>query len=313
MLGFPLAYLSISALTLLVLQFAPSGDATSPYSVWGWRIPFFVGGILALIFVRYFARQVEESEVFEKSEKSQDAPIKQLLARDTIGHFAQVFVLMTGFWLSLNTVTAVLPGILKDPIGLSATQASFALMVAAAVNAVGYLTVGQLAQRFGRRPFLIAWGISAAVLGTFVYWLLLHYQPSSFVAVIVLAAATVTLVNPCWAMITAYINERFHTEMRASGFGLGYSLAVVIPAFYAFYQDQLSHVMSPTYTVLPLLVIGGLLITLGGALGPETRDVDLGGDVRETAPATTTGRFTRDGAAATAERPTVAMSQEDSR
>jgi MFS family permease len=169
MLGFPLAFLSISALTLLVLQFAPSGDATSPYSVWGWRIPFFVGGILALAFVRYFARQVEESEVFEKSEKSQDAPIKQLLARDTIGHFGQVFVLMTGFWLSLNTVTAILPGILKDPIGLSATQASFALMVAAAVNAVGYLTVGHLAQRFGRRPFLIAWGISAAVLGTFVY------------------------------------------------------------------------------------------------------------------------------------------------
>ena len=44
---------------------------------------------------------------------------------------------MTGFWLSLNTVTAVLPGILKDPIGLSPTQASFALMVAAAVNAGG--------------------------------------------------------------------------------------------------------------------------------------------------------------------------------
>ena len=311
MLGFPLAYLSISALTLLVLQFAPSGDATSPYSVWGWRIPFFVGGILALMFVRYFARQVEESEVFEKSEKSQDAPIKQLLARDTIGHFGQVFVLMTGFWLSLNTVTAVLPGILKDPIGLSPTQASFALMVAAAVNAGGYLAVGNLAQRFGRRPFLMAWGISAAVLGTFVYWLLLHFQPSSFVAVIVLATATVVLVNPCWAMITAYINERFHTEMRASGFGLGYSLAVVIPAFYAFYQDQLSHVMNPTYTVLPLLVIGGLLITLGGALGPETRDVDLGGDVRDTSPATSTGRFTRDGAPATSEPATVTISREE--
>ena len=50
--------------------------------------------------------------------------------------------------------------------------------------------------------------------------------------------------------------------------------------------------MNPTYTVLPLLVIGGLLITLGGALGPETRDVDLGGDVRDTSPATSTGRFT---------------------
>jgi len=240
----------------------------------------------------YFSRQVEESEVFEAEGGSDEAPIKQLLARDTIGHFAQVFVLMTGFWLTLNTVTAILPEVLKDTVGLSATQASLTLMIAALANAGGYLTVGWLAQRYGRRPFLIAWGISAAVLGTFVYWTLLRFTPSSLATVIVLAAATVVLVGPCWAMITAYINERFHTGVRASGFGLGYSLAVILPSFYAFYQSLLGNVMSSTYTVLPLLVIGGLLITIGGALGPETRDVDLG-------PATTPEReqeprFTRE-------------------
>ena len=35
MTGFPLAYFTISGLTLLVLQIAPSGDPTSAYSVWG--------------------------------------------------------------------------------------------------------------------------------------------------------------------------------------------------------------------------------------------------------------------------------------
>jgi MFS family permease len=281
MLGFPLAYFTISGLTLLVLQFAPSGDPTSPYSVWGWRIPFFIGGVLALSFVAWFARQVEESELFQEAGGNDDAPVKQIVSREVIGHFGQVFVLMTGFWLSLNTVTAILPGLLKDPIGLSATNASVVLMIAALVNAAGYLAVGHLAQRFGRRPFLMAWGVTAAVLGTFVYWLLLRFQPSAIVTVTVLAAAVTALVNPCWAMITAYINERFATGIRASGFGLGYSLAVVIPSFYAFYQSLLGHVMDPTYTVLPLLVIGGLLITVGGAMGPETRDVDLG-DVYET-------------------------------
>jgi MFS family permease len=295
MIGFPLAYFTISGLTLLILQFAPSGDPSSPYSVWGWRIPFFVGGLLALAFVAYFARQVPESEVFEAEGGSDDAPIKQLLSRDVIGDFAQVFVLMTGFWLTLNTVTAILPEVLKDTIGLSPAKASLALMIAAVANLGGYLVVGELAQRFGRRPFLIGWGISAAVLGTLVYWALLHFRPSSLVAVILLTAALVTLVAPCWAMITAYINERFHTGIRASGFGLGYSLAVIIPAFYAFYQSLLGHVMSSAYTVLPLLVVGGLLIVLGGALGPETRDADMGdmdaGPERE-------ARFTRERAAA---------------
>jgi len=276
MVGFPLAFFTISGLTLIMLQIAPSGDPSAPYSVWGWRIPFFVGGLIALAFVVYFARQVEESEVFEAEGGGDEAPVKQLLARDTIGHFAQVFVLMTGFWLSLNTVTAILPELLKDTVGLSDTNASLALMIAAIANAGGYLAVGYLAQRFGRRPFLIVWGLSAAVLGTFVYWVLLHFKPTALPAAILLTAATVVLVGPCWAMITAYINERFHTGVRASGFGLGYSLAVVIPSFYAFYQGLLGHVMSSTYTVLPLLVIGGLLITVGGALGPETRDVDMG-------------------------------------
>jgi MFS family permease len=313
MTGFPLAYFTISGLTLLVLQIAPSGDPTSAYSVWGWRIPFFVGGILALSFVAYFSRQVEESEVFESEGGSEEAPIKQLLSRDTIGHFGQVFLLMTGFWLSLNTVSAILPGVLKDTVGLSDTKASLTLMIAAVINAGGYLTVGWVAQRFGRRPFLMAWGISAAVIGTFVYWTLLHFKPSAFGAVIVLASLAVLLVNPCWAMITAYINERFHTGMRASGFGLGYSLAVIIPSFYAFYQSLLGHVMSSTYTVLPLLVIGGLLITLGGALGPETRDVDMGSEPTEAPAVEREPRFERApaGTPSSPARAGVAMSREE--
>jgi MFS family permease len=294
MVGFPLAFFTISGLTLLMLQIAPSngGDPTSAYSVWGWRIPFFIGGVIALTFVWYFAKHVDESEVFEAEGGSDEAPVKRLFSRETIGHFAQVFVLMTGFWLSLNTVVAVLPDLLKDPVGLSDTEASLALMVAAVANGVGYITVGWIAQRFGRRPFLIAWGITAAVLGTLVYWTLLSTTPSALVAVVLLTALLVALVGPCWGMITAYINERFHTDVRASGFGLGYSLAVVLPSFYAFYQSLLGHVMSATYTVLPLLIIGGLFITIGGALGPETRDVDMGGttaDDREREP-----RFTRE-------------------
>jgi MFS family permease len=313
MTGFPLAFFTISGLTLLVLQVAPSGDPSSPYSVWGWRIPFFVGGLLALAFVFYFARHVDESEVFEEAGGNDDAPIKQLLSRETIGHFAQVFVLMTGFWLSLNTVTAILPGVLTDTIGLSDTQASFTLMIAALANVAGYLVVGSVAQRFGRRPFLIAWGLSAAVVATIVYAVLIATRPSALAAVIVLSAAVVVLVNPCWAMITAYINERFHTGVRASGFGLGYSLAVVIPSFYAFYQSVLGKVMNPDYTVLVLLVIGGLLITLGGWMGPETRDVDMGETPSEAGTAEREPRFTREPAGAPSAPATTgaAMSPEE--
>jgi hypothetical protein len=49
--------------------------------------------------------------------------------------------------------------------------------------------------------------------------------------------------------------------------------------------------------VLPLLVLGGVLITVGAALGPETRDVDFEDDVAGEAAVEEqprTGRFARD-------------------
>jgi len=91
----------------------------------------------------------------------------------------------------------------------------------------------------------------------------------------------VLVVGP-WGLVTTYINERFHTSVRASGFGLGYSLAVILPAFYAYYQAGLANIMPFEYTPLPLLVIGALLIIGGAAWGPETKDVDFSEDVRAT-------------------------------
>jgi hypothetical protein len=112
----------------------------------------------------------------------------------------------------------------------------------------------------------------------------------------VLMSLTAVFVFSNWGITTAYINERFHTGVRASGFGLGYSLAVILPAFYAFYQGVLANVMDAAFTPLPLLVLGGLLITVGAWAGPETRDVDLdvGPDAEPAeAPAPATRRFAR--------------------
>jgi hypothetical protein len=83
------------------------------------------------------------------------------------------------------------------------------------------------------------------------------------------------VVTAPWGLTTTYINERFRTGVRASGFGLGYSLAVIPPAFYAFYQAGLASFMPFKYTPLPLLVIGALLMLVGAAWGPETKDVDF--------------------------------------
>jgi hypothetical protein len=97
-----------------------------------------------------------------------------------------------------------------------------------------------------------------------------------------MTSALGVLVISNWGLATSYINERFQTGIRATGFGLGYSLAVIIPSFYSYYQVGLASIMPFDYTVLPLLVIGGLLLAVGAMLGPETKDVDFQGTPKVT-------------------------------
>lgn len=272
--GFPLAFVAISLITLLMLYIAPAGGLNSPYVQWGWRIPFLIGAALAFGLAFYYYRYVDESEIFESSEDSED-PLRVLFRGHNLRNFIQVFVLMSGFWLSLNMVSAVLPGLLSSEVGLSSTNVTIALVIAWSVLALAFVGAGALGQLIGRRTLLMLLGGLMASVGTFLYFLLLSATPQSFPMVVVLIAAILVATASNWALATSYINERFQTGVRASGFGLGYSLAVIIPSFYPFYQAGLATFMPFAYTALPLLALGGLLILVGAAWGPETKDVDF--------------------------------------
>lgn len=274
MTGFPLAFVAISLITFLMLSIAPAGGLDSAYVQWGWRIPFLFGALIAFAFVAYFYFAVSESELFEASGGS-ESPLKSLFSGQNLINFLQVFVLMSGFWLTLNTVSAILPGLLGSEMGLSGTNVSIVLIIAFLALTVGYVAAGVISQRVGRRPFLLVAGLVMGTVGTFLYYLLIATTPQSLVVITLLTSVIAVLVVSQWGLATTYINERFQTGVRASGFGLGYSLAVVPPAFYAYYQAGLGLFMPSKYTVLPLLVLGAALIVVGALWGPETKDVDF--------------------------------------
>lgn len=274
MTGFPLAFVAISLITFLMLSIAPAGGLDSAYVQWGWRIPFLFGALIAFAFVAYFYFAVSESELFEASGGS-ESPLKSLFSGQNLINFLQVFVLMSGFWLTLNTVSAILPGLLGSEMGLSGTNISIVLIIAFLALTVGYVVAGVISQRVGRRPFLLVAGLVMGTVGTFLYYLLIATTPQSLVVITLLTSVIAVLVVSQWGLATTYINERFQTSVRASGFGLGYSLAVIPPAFYAYYQAGLGLFMPSKYTVLPLLVLGAALIVVGALWGPETKDVDF--------------------------------------
>ena len=93
--------------------------------------------------------------------------------------------------------------------------------------------------------------------------------------IMLLVGVLAVLVTSPWGVIVTYINERFVTDVRATGFGMGFSLSVIIPSFYAFYMDWLSALMPLALTSVVLLALGAVIGTLGAYMGPETKDVDF--------------------------------------
>ena len=286
MTGYPLAYAAISLVTMILLFWIPAGGLDSPYVQWGWRIPFVLGSLMAFAFVIYYSRSVSESELWQKS-GGKEPPIKTLFRGTNLRNFIQVFVLMSGLWLTLYTTAAMLPGLLTSQLDLSGISLTITMIIAYLVLAAAYVAAGVISQKIGRRLFLIASAIVMATAGAFLYWLLISMAPESFFWVVVLTTVITVLITSPWGLATVYINERFQTSIRATGFGLGYSLALILPAFFAYYQAGLATFMPFEYTPLPLLLIGALLILGGAAWGPETKDVDFeGGAEGEPVPGT---------------------------
>lgn len=272
----PLALCLISLLTLVLLQIFPSGPADSPYAMWGWRIPFVIGSLLALVVLVYFVKYVPESEGHQQQAPHERvSPLRELFLGAHRRSLLQVFVLMTGIWTVLNVTVTILPELASTAAGMTSTQLTIALVIASLISAATYPPAGLLSQRFGRRPFYIGTGVLVAVVGTGTLAVLGTSAELGFWGATGLLSVAFTVGILAFGPVAAYMTERFPSSMRATGYGIGYSLALVLPAFFAYYLLGLETIVGPELAPAALVAIGGLLTAAGAWLGPETRDVDM--------------------------------------
>jgi MFS family permease len=273
--AFPLAYIAINLVGLVCFALFPLAGPDSPYAVWGWRIPFVLGALLAAALAVYYVRSVSESEIWEQAEKK-SSPLRTIFTGASGRSFLQVFTMMTGFWLTQNLVTLYLPTtVLHTTLKLTSTQLTLTLLVAYACLVVSYIVSGIIGQRIGRRRFFMILGPLIATVGSALLALLVTGTELPLGVVVLLVCVFSVLVTAPWGVVLPYINERFHTDVRASGFGLGFSASVIIPSFYAFYLEGLGLFMPYALASIVLLFVGGILGTVGAAAGPETKDVDF--------------------------------------
>jgi predicted MFS family arabinose efflux permease len=275
MLGaYAIAYVFLSLVVLGVLAVAPAGELASPYVQWGWRIPFLLGALVGFLLLLFRAR-VPESDTWQRARKV-DRPLKTLVGPALRRDLAQVLLVMTGLWLMSGSVASFMPRVLLTRYDASATAVTSALLAAHVALLVTVVLVGMGSQVVGRRAMLVLGAGAAVLLGLPLYAVVVSGAVSPAVAFLLAGAVHVFVVG-AWGAASSYCNERFPTAVRSSGFGIGYSVSLVLPSLSPLYVAGLGRLMPFEYTPLVLLVIGAALLAVGALRGPETADVDLTG------------------------------------
>lgn len=210
---------AVAALTVTLL---PEGELQS----WGWRIPFLVGAALAGAV--WFARStMDESPDFERLREA------GTLALNPLAHAVsrQRAALLRAFAISaLGSITYYV-GITYVPAFLTSvgtmTEADSLWLSTVAAIAVIVVTpvVGLLSDRFGRRPALVVLAVLSAALPITLFSLMAGASPNNALLGAVALAVLAGGVSAVGAIATG---EQFTEESRASGLGLGYTLATVV-------------------------------------------------------------------------------------
>lgn len=270
-MGYPLALGTITIVTIATLAAFPAGGADAPYSEWGWRIPFGIGFVLcSTLFVLYW-KAVPESELWAKVPESGN-PLKVLFSGKNLKAFGIAFIVGSGCWLTLNGTVGVFSSHFSG-LGVDVSRINVIILVAAGLGVVLFPLVGHLGQLCGRREVLMTLGGINLVVGSLTLSLAILFRDEVFLVVFAGVAIIGGLL--VWAMITAFLMELFPTEVRASGYGIAYSLPSVIPAFYAYYMVGLGNFMNYDYTPVVILAAGGVLLFVGGYVAKDLRHLEL--------------------------------------
>ena len=141
------------------------------------------------------------------------------------------------------------PALLAKQVGVTSTTVTYGVLIANVFMIGGYLVVGLIGQRIGRRTTMMSMGGLIAVVGSSAYaYMVSTASIANVFQTMALATVAIVLGVSGWGLLSAYVNECFKANVRASGFRIIYSLAVMLPSFYGFFLPRLAIFMPYLHT-----------------------------------------------------------------
>ncbi|RHW19112.1 MFS transporter [Sphingomonas gilva] len=214
----------LTALTvLLILQAAMSETALE---AWGWRIPFAIGGVLAVA-VFWLRRGLAETESYANA-RSQGAPrsgFGELFLRHP-REALTVMMLTAGGTLAFYAYSIYMQKFLVNTSGFSREVASQINAATLFVFMCLQPLAGSVSDRIGRKPLMVGFGV-AGVLFTWPIFTTLESTRDPFAAGLLAMAALIIITG--YTSINAVVKaELFPAHVRALGVALPYALANTI-------------------------------------------------------------------------------------
>ncbi|CAG9227667.1 alpha-ketoglutarate:H(+) symporter [Paraburkholderia sabiae] len=208
---------------LLVLVILQQVLTTEELKAWGWRVPFVVGALAALVAL-YLRRSLDETTTAETRQRKEAGTLRGMWKHK--GAFFTVLGFTAGGSLIFYTFTTYMQKYLVNTAGMNTKTASNVMTAALFVYMIMQPVFGALSDRIGRRQSMLLFGFFATI-GTVP---LLHAlkdvtSPVMAFVLVVIALAIVSFYTSISGLIKA---EMFPPEVRALGVGLSYAVANAI-------------------------------------------------------------------------------------
>ncbi|WP_314427991.1 MFS transporter [Leuconostoc lactis] len=204
----------------IILQITLSEHAIA---VWGWRIPFVIGALGALV-VLVLRLSMEESNQFLAQAKKEKGQLRELLRYPKA--VLTVMGLTLGGTIAFYTYTTYLQKFMINTTGLPKQTVTWINFAALFIFMVLQPFAGALSDKIGRKPLLFWFGGLGTVF-TVPIFLALAQTKSAWVAFFLMLAGLVIVTG--YTAINAIVKaEMFPTEIRALGVGLPYGLTVAV-------------------------------------------------------------------------------------
>ncbi|MCO5967801.1 MFS transporter [Actinoallomurus soli] len=196
-------------------------------TTWGWRAAFAVGGLLGLIGL-WLRTAVEETEAFAEVARSRDnearpTPLRDMLVKHPRAALRVVGITIAGTLLYYIWVS-YMPGYAHAAEGVALSRAFLANTLAIVVFLVMLPFGGMLSDRFGRRPTMTAFAAGFLVLS----WPAFQLVGGGFMALLAVELVGMFFLVGYSANCAVVMAEQFPAEVRTTGIGLPYALAVAI-------------------------------------------------------------------------------------